>query len=181
LTSTVYYDIIHPAQNEVAEGDPHSELKNFIGRRNTMTIWIWFLAGLIGLLVYINLGHLIHYMCAKADWSYNKNKRFNLAAKIISPSPNALGIFLSRPIDLHLWDNRKVDNCSNFADFYTFYSTGHTRLIFATMWPIALVIGWVPAAIDWIRLLLSVVFYKWLVRGLIYKVFISGHWTERLR
>ena len=167
LTSTVYYDIIHPAQNEVAEGDPHSELKNFIGRRNTMTIWAWFLAGLIGLLVYINLGHLLFYVYQKAIWAWNTDKEFNLVAKFILPSPTIFGISRSGLTETLLNDEDHRSTSCDFARFYKAYDP-IMRVVIVGIWPLVLGTFWCCAAADW----------TW---WLLYKVLVSGHWTEKLR
>jgi hypothetical protein len=144
-----------------------------------MTIWTWLLMGLIGLLVYINLGHLFSYLYAKACWTWDKNKKFNLAAKVLFPSPATLGI--GHPILVSIFlSNHAADTHNNFVCYYdATYSPG-LKWTSAAIWPIILGVFWFVSAADWVRWLLKVVFYKRLVKGFIYGVLISGHWTEKL-
>jgi len=144
-----------------------------------MTI-TWLLVGLIGLIVYINLGYWIYYLDAKAFWAWNKNKKVNVAAKVLLPSPTSFGISHSTWLFSFL-TSRDVSAYSNFASYYDESSSPGLKWSSVAIWPIILGLMWLLAAADWVRWLLKFIFYKRLIKGFIYGVLVSGKWTKKLR
>ena len=140
-------------------------------------ILFWFIFAVI----WINVGHLVHYLHDKACWDYTKNGQIGISAKILYPSPTTFKIH--RYIVSWLLDDKTV---KKYADFQTYRRQGGFALESLTglVSPFWMIPSYLTVLIEWIIALIHIVIWKWLIVGLIWKVVLkflfSGSWTNWL-